>query len=134
MFSGKVAPKQCQESGNVKTTTKTEGPGIKFETSITQNKEEASEMSKSMAEFSQALGECNPFKSFFKHPMMQDFTVKMEIHGMSEGKCKLTQTMPNNGLLTCFLTELQRNEVKSSSGKALEDFMQDEKTCTITGY
>lgn len=65
--------------------------------------------------------------------MMAGETIKMQVHGISDGKCKFTQTMPGGGLQTCLFTDQHRNEIKANP-KALQTLMQDESVCKITGY
>jgi len=80
------------------------------------------------------LATCTPFQTFVQHPLFKDFTIKMQIYGIIDGKCKFTQTMPNNGLQTCFFTEQQRNAIKTDRFIAWHSISTNPNTCQITGY
>jgi hypothetical protein len=80
-----------------------------------------------------AVIDCTAFKGSAPHPIMPGETIHLQVHGLVDGKCKFTQSMPNNGLQTCLFTEQHRNELKTDD-KALQKYMMDEKICIITGY
>ncbi len=121
-------------AGNVTSATKASIPGGQVNISVTQSKDAHAASSKASNEVNDALSTCRPFQTSIPHPMMKDFTIKMQVHGISDGKCKFTQTMPNNGLQTCSFTEQQRNEIKVGGSGALQSLMQNESVCKITGY
>ena len=121
-------------SKNIKTTTKIDEPGLKVNISVTQSPQEAETASKLMGELSFALIDCKKFEGSMPHPLVPKETLKVKVLGIVDGKCKMTETMPNNGLLTCLLTEQQRKEFKKNPTEILSKFMTDENICKITGY
>lgn len=121
-------------AGNVTTTTKSVAPGVQSNISITQTPSQHTASTQTADALNNALVACQPFQSSMPHPMMKGFTITMQVYGNVGGKCKFTQTMPNNGLQTCLFSDQQRNEIKANGSKALEGFMMDENTCKISGY
>lgn len=121
------------KQGNVTSTATTEQPGMHSEVTITQTKEENERNGKAMVELMSAITECKPFQNSIPHPMIPGESVKSQVHGLAGDKCKFTQTMPNNGLLSCLFTGEQRSQIKKDA-KNYNTFMMDEKVCQITGY
>lgn len=121
-------------NGDVKTTTKFKGPNMNGQISVTQTKEQAEAFKKTGEELVNAIGECNSYSSSLPHPMVKGETIKYNVGGTTDDKCKFTQTMPNNGLMTCLLTEAQRRDIKMKGQPALNSLMADTKTCQLSGY
>ena len=53
------------------------------------------------------LKTCTNFKCQYQHPLFEDQKMIREIKNMNDN-CIYTEQMPNNGLMTCTYTELQR--------------------------
>lgn len=120
--------------GNVTTTTDTNTSGMQAHISITQTPEEAVATKEMGDGFSKAIGACTPFEKSMPHPMMSQFTVTMKVHGMKGGKCKFTQTLPNNGMHTCLVTDAQRKNIQEHGAEAMQKVMMDNTICEISGY
>jgi hypothetical protein len=73
----------------------------------------------------ESLERCVPYSCEMSHPLFGRFVIDHTISGMKDGKCHYEQTMPNNGLMTCNLSEKQRNNFAQLnrdmfSGKSIE--------------
>lgn len=121
-------------SGETQTTATTTGPGFKSKVSVVQSKEEQERSKKDSKVFVNAIASCSPFQTVFPHPMMKGENIKIQVHGLANGNCKLTQTMPGGGLQTCLFTEAQRKDVQSTGQEALQSLMANTETCQISGY
>lgn len=72
----------------------------------------------------EAVAACKPFELNAPHPLFEDFTIEYKVHGVEQGKCKFTQTMPAQEIQICRLTESQR--------KNFQKYMGDASVCPIT--
>ena len=61
--------------------------------------------------------------------MMKGSTITMQVHGMVNGKCKVTQSMNQDVLMTCSFSEQQRAEFKMDK-TVLQKYMMDESVCS----
>ncbi len=71
------------------------------------------------------LEQCVPYTCEMSHPLFGRFIIDNTITGMKDGKCHYEQTMPPKGLMTCNLSEEQRNNFAQLnrdmfSGKSIE--------------
>ena len=64
-------------------------------------------MSEECGDFPERLKACTPYSCNFTHPLTQE-TMRREIHGEINGKCRYTESMPNDGEMICDYTESQR--------------------------
>lgn len=117
----------------VTTESQVESDGMKMKVSSTITKNEANENQKNRQDFNKALEACKEAKFEMKHPMVQDFTIVETIHGMENDKCKYTQTMPNNGLMSCKFDEAQRQAFAQDQMK-MQEYGANTDICEITGY
>jgi len=142
-----ITPAMAQNSGQVKGVSKTtplpnggvnytttfENPGlnVKVSTSVSkENKESYDAVEKKLgAAFN---NNCAAFKSQTPHPLMSGFTVLHEVQGKKDGKCIYTQTMPNNGLMTCSYGDAELAQIRKSGWDPQK--MMGEKNCIISGY
>lgn len=60
--------------------------------------------------FPNKLDACEPFSCEFEHPFTGEMMEK-KITGLSNGKCKYTEEMPNNGRMDCEYSESLRKAV-----------------------
>lgn len=126
-------------NGQVKTTTTFEDNTpigkIEGKISLTQSKEEALRSEKQFMEQEDALVKCQKYSFKGPHPLFNEWERHVQIHGVVDGKCLYTETMPNNGLLSCKLTEAQRQEVSAKGwANAFNTFANNSDTCQISGY
>ncbi len=123
-------------AGNVTTTGKATAPGMSASISVTQTPSEQAAFLKAQTAMLNAVAACQPSTIPMAHPLVQGFIVNMKVYGMVDGKCKFTENMPNNGMLTCFFSDQQRNEIRKDMNNitTFQNFMVDKNTCKITGY
>ena len=53
--------------------------------------------------------------------------------GLENGKCKYTQSMPNDGLMSCAFDESQRQALAQDQNK-MKEYGTNTDICEITGY
>lgn len=82
-------------------------------------------------DLSAALADCKKFEVSSPHPLMPTEMIKMNVHGLENGKCKFTQSFRGNILITCLFTEQNRAELKSNPKNAFMKFMANESICKI---
>jgi len=82
------------------------------------------------------LSLCKPFSCKFVHPFV-GLLMEKKIIGLKGGKCITTEQMPNNGKMSCALTEDMRKAISKSPAKegisALKESMNNGQ-CEISGY
>jgi hypothetical protein len=115
--------------GSVTSTSKSVEPGLTTNISVTQSKKELEQSSKDGEGFQPAVVDCSPYSFTTANPMIKGSTITMQVHGLVNGKCKLTQSMQQEVLLTCLLSEQQRAEFKMDKA-ALQKYMMDESVCS----
>lgn len=74
---------------------------------------------------------CTPTRFTAPHPQLPGQVVTLQIHGMVNGKCKYTQTIPQTGVVTCMFSDEQRREIGVKGLAAAGAIMQDPNTCSI---
>lgn len=117
----------------VKTETQFEDEELSVKISTSTTKEELQKNQNGRQQFNQALESCQEAKFEMKHPMVQGFTIVETIHGMENDKCKYTQTMPNDGLMSCKFDEAQRQALAQDQMK-MQEYGSNTEICEITGY
>lgn len=80
----------------------------------------------------QSIAACKSFELQAPHPLFEDFTIEYRVHGIEQGKCKFTQTMPSKEIQICRLTEAQRKDIAKRGADALQKWMGDATVCPIT--
>lgn len=116
-----VYPKPGQEKAVPRTTMPPAGGGARILPAATAS------------EIAAAVGECSPMQSSFADPQLSGESVRVEVHGLRGGRCKMTQTMPGRRLQTCVFNEADRKEIREKGRDALQVLMQDPEICTIQG-
>ena len=114
----------------VKTETVMKTPDLEVKLSMTSTKEELDNKIQERKNFTDSVLKCEKNEFKFKHPIVPNFFGVETIHGMVEGKCKYTQTMPNNGLMSCLFDETERS--KFVNDRAFVSQLTD--LCEISGY
>lgn len=117
-------------NGDVTTITKSESPGMNIKVSISQSAQEKASSSKVKEDFANAISKCDPFLGSVPSPMMPGQSEKLQVHGVVNGKCKFTQTIMVEGLITCLLSETQRVEFKTNLDDALNKYLNDSNVCS----
>ena len=115
--------------GSITTTSKSVEPGLTTNISVTQSKKELEQSSKDGEGFQAAVVDCLANSFTTANPMMKGSTITMQVHGMVNGKCKVTQSMNQDVLMTCSFSEQQRAEFKMDKA-ALQKYMMDESVCS----
>jgi hypothetical protein len=115
----------------VKTETMIKASDVNIKIAMTTTKEEFNNQNQTRQKFTDLFLKCEKAENKLKHPIIPDFVVVETVHGMIDGKCKYTQTMPNNGLMTCLLNESEKKSF-AKDPSSLGDLM--DKVCDISGY
>jgi hypothetical protein len=121
------------EKAMVKTETQIKDDSFEVKVSSTVSKEEANVTKSNRQDFNKALESCQSAKFEMKHPLMRGFTIVETIIGLENGKCKYTQTMPNDGLMSCAFDESQRQALAQDQNK-MKEYGTNTDICEITGY
>lgn len=74
---------------------------------------------------------CTPTRFEAPHPQMTGQMIQFQIHGMVDGKCKYTQTIPGAGVVTCLFSDEQRQQIALNGMEQAGAIMQDPNTCVI---
>lgn len=121
-------------NGQVTTTIQGRDGGISKNVTITQDEEIFEKQTDVVDQWRTSIVSCQPSIQKLPHPMIPGFTIELQVHGVQDGKCKATQTMPNNGLMSCHFTDEQRQQIQKGTQEDFEKLMMDQATCQITGY
>jgi hypothetical protein len=118
------------QNGGMVLKSNASGEGINVNTHLEYSKKEIDDIKKHSADYLQALLDCKPFKKSYNVPLFDKVMIKMdrEVHGLVNGKCKVTQTQPENNILTCFYNEAQRKEIFENPITDAK-IQEDETTC-----
>ena len=69
------------------------------------------------------LEKCTHSSCDYKHPLTGDM-LKSEIHGLKNGKCHLTNAVPNGGKMECFYSESMRKAILQYAKDKKNDWQQ----------
>lgn len=114
--------------GSVTTRTISDGPGMKMDVSMEYSKEEMAAGAKDGAALRVAIGECRAHLASTPFPFIPGEMIKMQVHGLTDGKCKFTVAVPQAGVQTCLFSEQKRKEIVADQ-KAFESMLLDPNIC-----
>lgn len=93
------------------------------------------QVSPQMQQQQDALVKCQKYEFKGPHPLIPNTERHVQVHGIVDGKCLYTETLPNNGLLSCSLTDAQRQELAAKGWMAVfNGISNDGNTCKVSGY
>jgi hypothetical protein len=115
-------------------TSTSKDDGMEMSVTDTMPKEVYESMKEKSKIIYKAIGSCDEtFKLEIPHPMIQDFIIQQKIQKSGEN-CIYSQTMPNNGNMTCTFNKAQSKEIEGGDENTFGKLMSDESVCKITGY
>lgn len=125
-------------SGDMETTSRAGDGMINMRVKQTQSRKDYEAGLKEGRKYANAISSCDSsYQASLPHPLVQGFTAQRRIHGIRNGKCKYTETMPNNGLMTCLYSSEDRQQFRGLTpndfSQKLNQMMQSGR-CTVTGY
>jgi hypothetical protein len=115
----------------VKTETTMKSPGVELKVAVTTTEKGLNIDNQVRERYKDLLLKCEKSENKFNHPIIPNFVIVETIHGLVDGKCKYTQTMPNNGLMSCLFDETERKSF-AQDPNFLSELMG--KACEISGY
>jgi len=122
-------------NGDLKTTSKTTGPGVTVSGSFTERPDQNAARKKNQEVMAKAIASCTPSKGTSEDPAAPGSKAEWEISAAPEGKCRLTEIVAAfAGMkIVCNFTPAQREEMGKNGGAALEKAMTATGTCDSEG-